>query len=277
MQDSCIKGSRGIQLSPINIDEIPTEIKEFLNKIISISFPRQGYTSNLGIIESDQGLFALKRTREKWFNSMLKKEVSILNRLNNETDLPVPKVKKFIEKNNNCESWALLDFIEGETLRMALFNEYNNKKQQEIIFSFGEILSKIHSTPCPDELIMKQPWLNQMLFEAEYNLNNYDVEGTKGLLERLKVKKPKKYKETLIHGDFTIDNVMISNGVITGVIDWSGGAYGDPRYDVSLAIRPKPNAFENEIEKQIFFEGYGNKIIDEDNYDYFANGLYKFF
>lgn len=70
---------------------------------------------------------------------------------------------------------------------------------------------------------------------------------------------------------------MISNGVITGVIDWSGGAYGDPRYDVSLAIRPKPNAFENEIEKQIFFEGYGNKIIDEDNYDYFANGLYKFF
>ncbi|WP_077303486.1 phosphotransferase family protein [Virgibacillus pantothenticus] len=264
-------------MPPIHIDEIPIEIKEFFNKIISISFPRQGYTSNLAIIESDQGFFALKRTKGKLFNSMLKKEVSILNTLNNKTELPVPKVKKFIEKYNNSESWALLNFIEGETIRMALFNEYRSEKRQEIIFSFGEILSEIHSTPCPDELVMKQPWLDQMLFEAEYNSNNYSVDGTKELLERIKVKKPKEYKQTLIHGDFTIDNVMISNGVITGVIDWGSGAYGDPRYDVSLAIRPKPNAFENEIDKQIFFEGYGGRIIDEDEYEYFANGLYEFF
>lgn len=264
-------------MPPIHIDEIPIEIKEFFNKIISISFPRQGYTSNLAIIESDQGFFALKRTKGKLFNSMLKKEVSILNTLNNKTELPVPKVKKFIEKYNNSESWALLNFIEGETIRMALFNEYRSEKRQEIIFSFGKILSEIHSTPCPDELVMKQPWLDQMLFEAEYNSNNYSVDGTKELLERIKVKKPKEYKQTLIHGDFTIDNVMISNGVITGVIDWGSGAYGDPRYDVSLAIRPKPNAFENEIDKQIFFEGYGGRIIDEDEYEYFANGLYEFF
>ncbi|MEC5425746.1 phosphotransferase [Virgibacillus sp. C22-A2] len=264
-------------MPPIHIDEIPIEIKQSLNKIISISFPRQGYTSNLGIIESDQRTFALKRTKGKLFNSMLKREVSILNSLNNKTELPVPKVKKFIERDNNCESWALLEFIEGETIRMALFNEYDNEKRQEIIFSFGQILSKIHSTPCPEELIMKQPWLEQMLFEAEYNFNNYMVDGTKELLERMIVKKPKEYKQTLIHGDFTIDNVMISNGVITGVIDWSSGAYGDTRYDVSLAIRPKPNAFENERDKEIFFEGYGGKIIGEDDYDYFANGLYEFF
>ncbi len=70
---------------------------------------------------------------------------------------------------------------------------------------------------------------------------------------------------------------MVSNGSITGVIDWSGGAYGDPRYDVSLAIRPKPNVFVNERDKQIFFEGYGGTIIDKDDYNYFANGLYEFF
>lgn len=264
-------------MPPIHIDEIPTGIRENLNKINSINFPRQGYTSNLGLIESDQGFFALKRTKGKLFSSMLKKEVSILNCLNNKTELPVPKVKKFIEQDNSNESWALIDFIEGETIRQALFNEYNNETRQEIIYNFGKILSKIHSTPCPDELINEQPWLDQMLYQAEYNFNHYEVDGTKELLERVKIKKPKEYKQTLIHGDFTIDNVMISNGVITGVIDWSSGAYGDPRYDVSLAIRPKPNAFKKEIDKQIFFEGYGSKIIDDDDYDYFAKGLYEFF
>lgn len=265
------------QLLPIHIDEIPMEIREYLNKIISISFPRQGYTSNVGIIKSDQGIFVLKRTKGKLFSSMLKKEVSILDCLNQKTGLPIPKVKKFIE-HNNMESWALIDYLEGETIRMALLNEDNYQRRQEIIFNFGKILSEIHLTPCPDELLInEQSWLNRVLDEAEYNLNNNEVDGTEELLKRLKIKKPKDYKQTLIHGDFTIDNVMISNGVITGVIDWSSGAYGDPRYDVSLAIRPKPNAFVNEIDEQIFFEGYGGRIIDNDEYDYFTKGLYEFF
>ncbi|GGP08024.1 phosphotransferase family protein [Oceanobacillus neutriphilus] len=260
----------------IHIEEIPMEIKQYLNKIISISFPRQGYTSDLGVIESDKGNFALKRAKGKLFNAMLKKEVSTLNCLNRETELLVPKVKKFIEHHNIEESWALIDFIKGETVRAALLNQNNNQKRQEIIFNFGNILSEIHSTPCPNELINEHLWLDKMLYQAEYNFNNYKVDGTKELLERLKIKKPKKYKQTLIHGDFTIDNVMVSQGLATGIIDWSGGAYGDPRYDVSLAVRPKPNAFVDDIDKQIFFEGYGETIIDKDDYNYFANGLYEF-
>lgn len=263
---------------PIHIEEIPIEIKDYLNKIIGISFPRQGYTSNLGIIESDRGMFALKRTTGQLFSSMLKKEVFILDCLHQKTELFVPKVNRFIERDHNIECWALIEFLEGKTVRTALLNEYNQQKRQEIIFNFGKVLSEIHSTPCPDELIInEQLWLDQMLSQAEYNLNNHQVDGNKDLLKRLKVKQPTDYKQTLIHGDFTIDNVMISNGVITGVIDWSSGAYGDPRYDASLAIRPKPNAFVNEIDKQIFFEGYGDDILANEDYDYFANGLYEFF
>ena len=105
-------------------------------------------------------------------------------------------------------------------------------------------MSQIHLTSCPNDLKFQQTWLEEMLLQAEYNLQNEKVDGTKLLLEKIKYNKPNVYKQTLIHGDFTIDNVLVSNGVITGVIDWSGGGYGDPRYDVSLAIRPKPHAFE---------------------------------
>ncbi|WP_322924296.1 aminoglycoside phosphotransferase family protein [Paenibacillus campi] len=263
---------------PIHMDEIPSEIMEYVNRIVSIRYPRQGHTSHVAIIESDQGIFALKRTKGKLFNYMLHQEVSILNSLHETTQLPVPRVKKFIQQHQHAQYWALMDFIEGQTIRAALWNEHNNERRQEIIFQFGAILSTIHATPCPSEwMTNEQAWLDYMLNQATYNLNNDEVDGTAALLSKLIMNKPKQYKQTFIHGDYTIDNVIVSNGIITGVIDWSSGAYGDPRYDASLAIRPKPNAFIDKIDQQIFFEGYGERIINNDEYDYFANGLYEFF
>ncbi|MFC7687103.1 phosphotransferase family protein [Ureibacillus sp. GCM10028918] len=262
---------------PIKTEEIPSEIQEYLNKINSMSFPRQGYSSNVGLIENNLGFYALKRTTGELNCSLLNREVTVINCLTHKTKLPIPKVKKFVEQDSKKESWALIEFLEGETIRTALFNEKSKEKRQEIIFNFGNLLCQIHSTPCPNELIGERPWLDEMLYQAEFNLKKYHVDGTEELLEKIKSIKPIVYNQTLIHGDFTIDNVLVSNGIITGVIDWGGGAYGDPRYDVSLAIRPKPNAFENEIDKQIFFEGYGGKIIDDNVYDYFVKGLYEFF
>jgi len=259
------------------IDEIPIEIKEFVNDINSIKFPRQGYTSNVGIIQSNRGTYVIKRTKGELFCSGLNKEIFVLNCLAKGTKLPIPKVMQFVKQIDQNQCWAVFEYFEGETLRTALWYEKNNEKRRDLIFNFGKILSQIHSTPCPIELMHEQSWLDQMLIQAEYNLKNQKVDGNEALLEKIKMDKPNRGKETLIHGDFTIVNVLVYNGEITGVIDWGTGTYGDPRYDVSLAIRPKPNAFENIIDKEIFFEGYGGKIIDNKVYDYFVSGLYEFF
>jgi aminoglycoside phosphotransferase (APT) family kinase protein len=181
-----------------------------------------------------------------------------------------------VEEKDENQSWALLQFFEGETLRHAL-KEKNTDKKHEMIFNFGAILAQIHSTPCPNELIGDSVWLNEMLQRAEFNLKHYSVDGTAELIELLKNNKPLAIKNTLIHGDFTIDNVLVRDGKIISIIDWSGGAFGDPRYDVSLAIRPKPNAIETYSEIDTFFEGYGKKILGEREYKYFADGLYEFF
>ena len=74
----------------------------------------------------------------------------------------------------------------------------------------------------------------------------------------------------------TVDNVLVHNGKVTGIIDWSGGAFGDSRYDVSLAIRPKPHVFEWDTDKLCFFEGYGENILTKGDYEYFIN-LYEYF
>lgn len=265
-------------MQPIDIKEIPNEIKQYVNGINSIRFPQQGYTSDVGIIESNDGnLFALKRTKESLYNSWLNKEVATLNCLSIKTKLPIPKVNKFVVDSGKNQSWALIQFLEGVTLRIALSNEKDQENRGELIYNFGKILSRIHSTPCPDGLKDHGSWIDNILFKAECNLKHYKVDGTEELLNKIKLNKPNQFKQTLIHGDYTVDNVLIHNGMISGIIDWAGGAYGDPRYDVSLAIRPKPNVFENIIDRELFFEGYGEKIIGNEEYDYFVNGLYEFF
>ncbi|NJP39269.1 aminoglycoside phosphotransferase family protein [Alkalicoccus luteus] len=79
-----------------------------------------------------------------------------------------------------------------------------------------------------------------------------------------------------MHGDFTIDNVLIHGGRITGIIDWAGAAYGDPRYDVALAVRPKPSVFTQE-DAAAFYKGYGKTALSNNEFHYFAEGLYEFF
>ena len=261
-------------MKPILLEEIPILIKDYVRNIHSISFPRQGCTSDVGIIQSDKGRFALKRTKKPQFNVWLKKEIMVLRSLNKETSLPVPKVEEFVEADG--QSWALFEYMEGETVRAALTKTENKKKREELLMNFGKIVSDIHTTPCPEVLRKEKTWLDDMLTDATYNLLNYEVDGSEELLEQIKERRPSKMKQSLIHGDLTVDNVLVHNGVVTGIIDWSGGAFGDPRYDLSLAIRPKPNIFEWETDKVSFFEGYGSNILTKGDYDYFIN-LYEYF
>jgi aminoglycoside phosphotransferase (APT) family kinase protein len=260
---------------PIQLNELPIEINEVLGDIKNIRFPKQGYTSDVGVIETNDTTYVVKRAKGEQFCSWLSKEAFVLNALQN-SSLPIPKVFKYVDKNEGAQSWLLMEFLEGETVREALLSEQNKEKRMDIIYLFGKILSQIHNSPCPEELESSSLWIDEMLKNAEYNLNHYEVDGTRELLEKLKTKRPKPFKQTLIHGDFTIDNVLVKNGKITGIIDWSGGAFGDPRYDVALAIRPKKNAFEEE-DATIFFEGYGSKIINKEENQYFDSGLYEFF
>lgn len=44
----------------------------------------------------------------------------------------------------------------------------------------------------------------------------------------------------LVHGDFGSNNVLVTDGVITGLIDWSEAMIGDPRYDLANILFWRP-------------------------------------
>lgn len=266
-------------MAPIALQEIPHEIMKELGAIRNIIFPRQGQTSDVAIIDSEKGLSVLKRAKGEQYSGWLKRETFVLQCLA-QTSLRVPNVYLFTQceaEYEEVQAWLLMEYLQGETIRHILTHENDSVTRYKILFDFGRSLREIHTTPCPAELKHGDRWLDLMLQQAEYHLAHHHTEGTAALLEQLKNNKPAYYKQTLIHGDSTIDNFLVNEGRISGVIDWSGGAYGDPRYDVSLAIRPEPNIFQSPIDQRAFFDGYGEKIITDAEYEYFAEGLYAFF
>jgi aminoglycoside phosphotransferase (APT) family kinase protein len=116
-----------------------------------------------------------------------------------------------------------------------------------------------------------------MLDEAERNLRVMRVdEGTPAKLERLRRDMPDPVRPALIHGDFTLDNTLVEYGSITGVVDWSGGAWGDPRYDLALALMREREAFRARADTDAFYAGYEGRRLSTRDARYFVK-LYDFF
>ncbi|MDQ0171453.1 phosphotransferase family protein [Paenibacillus tundrae] len=260
----------------MNIQDIPTEIIQQVGEIRDMTFPtKQGHTSIVAILHTPDKKYIVKKTESPLYNEWLSEEYEALQQLCL-LGLPIPKAYSIHIQNQT--RWLLMDHIEGITLREFLSKEPVPHDKEKAIVSFARCLKKIHESSCPEALMKNDTdWLDNMLMKADYNLTNFTVDGTEALLKRIQEIRPTPITNTLIHGDFTIDNVLVHNGNIVGVIDWSGAAYGDPRYDVALAIRPKHNAFEDDRDKEVFYNAYGKLRLTDEEYDYFEDGLYNFF
>lgn len=171
-----------------------------------------------------------------------------------------------------------MDHLEGISLRQYLASDPDRMNRERAIASFGHSLKQAHEYPCPMEWRQSdQDWLDSMLIKAANNLAHYSVDGTEELLSSLRKNRPSSVQPTLIHGDFTMDNVIVRDGEVIGIIDWAGASCGDPRYDVALATRPKANAFEDQWDKEIFYDAYGRLRLTDEEYRYFEDGIYNFF
>ncbi|MFJ8064049.1 aminoglycoside phosphotransferase family protein [Psychrobacillus sp. NPDC096426] len=248
------------------------QFETIVGKIHSISYPnRQGATSEVAFFHTDSGQFVCKNAKTSKYREWLSTEAQVMKRLNEETALPIPTIYEFVEEEN--VSHLLMSLEKGVTLRDAL-QQADSEERCSLFESFGELLKQLHETMPPQSWTTDKTWLENQLEKATYNLKNYQVDRDQILLDNLKKHKPTATKQTLIHGDCTIDNVLVSNGKVHTFIDLAGAAYGDPRYDIALALRSVRN---NAVMLKAFYKGYERQVITEDEFDYFDGGLYEFF
>jgi aminoglycoside phosphotransferase (APT) family kinase protein len=262
----------------LTTDMFPQEIHTTLGRNRHLAYPVQGETSDVVFVESTQGSFVVKRAHQQPFRDWLRREYQVLRALA-ATALPIPAVYTFTERHTSKgdEHWLLMARLPGQPLQLVLHSEHHSSVRHRLLRAFGELLVSIHRCAAPPALAaLDQPWLDSMLLRAADYLQHYRVDGTPALLRALEQQRPHPITPTLIHGDYTIDNILVADGTISGVIDWAGGAVGDPRYDLALATQAKPEAFQSSTDLEAFYDGYDGDPITAEEAGYFA-GLYEFF
>jgi aminoglycoside phosphotransferase (APT) family kinase protein len=256
----------------------PPEVLAVLGDIDSITSPKQGATSQVWIVECAAGTRVIKYAPQLPFRDWLWREADVLHKLA-PTALPIPRLYFNGHHQSQPLPYIVMSCLPGEPLSTVFLRETDSDKRLHWMSKFGASLRHIHDTSVPQNLFFSQSWLDERLttaaryIEAGYDL---DTDDPPHLLEKLQANRPNPVPQTLIHGDFMWDNVLVQDGEITGIVDWGGGAYGDPRYDLALALLPHEDGDLSDAEVTAFYAGYGCDPLTESDYHYF-NNLYEFF
>lgn len=264
----------GTAVSLFTRDDIPPALRSYVPAGAGLTYPPQGMTSEVAFVEGDTPC-VIKRCQEPHYLEWLSREHRVLLALA-DSSLPMPRVLGYaqVDKNEDGrEAWLIMSRLEGRPLWNELLHA-NSQRRARLLQGVGELLRQLHATPVPIGLRSDSPWADRMLAEARDNLAWGD--GTVELLADLRYRRPEPVPEVLIHGDLALDNVLLAAEDAMSLIDWSGGAQGDPRYDLALALHTEPEIELGEIELAAFFEGYGGVPMDRSTRRWFEN-LYEFF
>jgi len=260
-------------LPALTTAQLPDSIVQITGPILTSRKAAGGATASVLLIESRHGRYAIKRAHQAPFGDWLRREYEVLAALAS-TGLPVPHAHLYLEQPLGVH-WMVMDQLPGQPLRRMLPGAA--RPRHALLEQYGRLLAQVHSCPLPDALRADpHPWLDHMLARAADALEHYFVDGNAALLQRLTTWRPAAIAPALIHGDATCDNILVDGATISGLIDWSGGAWGDPRYDLALATQPSGRAFRSRADHAAFWQGYGTAALSAAEQQYFLD-LYEFF
>ncbi len=137
-----------------------------------------------------------------------------------ETGLNIPKVREVTVISGK---WAIVsDYIEGKTLARLI--EENHAKKWDYLQMFVDLQLEMHAKTCP--------LLNRLkdVMGRKIIQTNYDATTRYALHSRLELM-PKHDK--LCHGDFNMENIIISSDGVPYIIDWSHATRGNASADAA--------------------------------------------
>jgi aminoglycoside phosphotransferase (APT) family kinase protein len=237
---------------PLRPTDLPDAVREWLPADVRLETPHQGQCSSVALVVDAP--IVIKRMRGALYSSVAEWEHKALTELAG-SELPIPQpIGIFVrEHEGDREAWLCMSRLPGEPLQLVLERAPDLDARRRWYAALGEIAGRIHATPIPNALRSDMP---STWFERVLRRTRRATDTVRQLIARLDRDRPPDTPETLIHGDFTVDNVLVSGDEITGVIDWGGAGPGDPRYDVTLALSPDADAPLPARAVTAFLEGY---------------------
>lgn len=157
------------------------------------------------------------------------KEGTIQNALHEE-NYPVAKVHIICEEVKWLGGeFIIMDFLNGEPMGESLPKEVILGKLAETHVS----LHKINPAAVIERLktsTIKPEWYDGTIFIDTYAKKS---EMLKPALKWMKENEPSDRQNVLCHGDFHPLNILVDDGKVSGVLDWSASRIGEPERDVA--------------------------------------------
>jgi prepilin-type processing-associated H-X9-DG protein len=254
--------------------DMPRSLTAHVSREARLAFPRQGMTSDVAFAAHDGRNVVVKRCAHRVYLGWLRREHLVLRALETSA-LPIPRVLGYAETAADAAAvgWLVTTRLPGRSLLEAL-GAKSRTQQTVLLLRLGELLHRLHATPVPAALLEPGDWISRQLVEARANLAWCD--GSAAGLARLERSRPTPLPERLIHGDLALDNVLVDGDGALSLIDWAGGASGDPRHDVALALHKTPEYELTRDSVAAFYAGYGSGPVDAATLRWFER-LYDYF
>lgn len=172
---------------------------------------------------------------------------------------------------SNGKTYFISSYIEGNDVYSSLKN-LSKKEHYQLGVESGKYLKLLHKIEAPKKL---DKWSNHILNKHKRYLEAYEYIGITfdGAKEtNAFIEKNKEYlntrPSTFQHDDYHLENIIIQDKKITGIIDFGNFDYGDPYFDfVKLALFQRNESIDFAIGQ---LNGYFNNNIPEDFWLYYS-------
>jgi aminoglycoside phosphotransferase (APT) family kinase protein len=163
------------------------------------------------------------------------------------TDVPVaPTIGLCEDESVNGAPFFVMEFVDGPILRtqQAAVEEFGEAERHAIGERVADTLVAIHAVD-PDEvgigdLGKKQDYVARQLhrWHGQWEKSKTrEIPLVDDVHERLSARIPDQGPATIVHGDYRLDNMILSpEGAVAAVVDWELCTLGDPLADVGMLM-----------------------------------------
>ena len=158
-----------------------------------------------------------------------------------ETDVPVPKTYGLCEDDDVAgTAFFVMDFLDGDLFWDPMIPSMTNSDRKEIYKNKNKTLAKLHSVDYkkigledygkPGNYVARQV----SRWSKQYRASETDnIEAMNNLIEWLPKNIPDDDETTIVHGDYRLDNMILRNNEVIGILDWELSTLGHPIADFS--------------------------------------------
>ena len=177
--------------------------------------------------------------------------------------LGAPEVVAYLSGERD---WLLTGRVEGED---CTHKDYlaDPKRLCDIL---AQKLRQLHETDCSDCPISDRTAEYIATVEKNYKKKHFDAsfyDGGASMKEAYEVfRDGKKHleKNTLLHGDYCLPNILLNDWIFSGFIDLGNGGVGDRHIDLFWGAWTLNFNLGTDEYRERFFDAYGRDLVDKD-------------